>query len=192
MKKLITILMVVATMVIGTVGANAAVTLNFTEVDLGGSSQVDLTNQFAAYGVNFDHVYRYIDDRDPWPEIGGSGYGIDNGWVGDNYQSSVIGTVLFTQSTPYVTIDWWTITGQIHVQVYDAGNNLIDSFVGQGSGTETLSGGQISYLTFNDSGGFEQIANMTFETAAVPVPGAILLGGIGVSIVGWLRRRRAL
>ncbi len=203
MKRFITICAVIAVVA---VNANAAVTVNFTEVDVGGSTAVDLTNQFAAYGITFDHVYRYIDTRDPWKENGPQnpgespptiGYGISNGWVEEVGNPGTLGTVFFTLPTPYVTIDWWDLdSNQIHVQAYDAGGGLLDSFTGpptssNDSGTQTLSGlGLISYMTFNDGGGYVSIANMTYEP--IPAPGAILLGGIGVCFVGWLRRRRTL
>jgi hypothetical protein len=38
---------------------------------------------------------------------------------------------------------------------------------------------------------FDKIS-LTLETRAIPAPGALFLGSIGIGLVGWLRRRRVL
>lgn len=222
MKKLIAFFSIVAVMA---VNAHAAVTIDFTEVDLGYSDLYEITDQWEDYGLTFVGVCRYIDDRDHWleKEIYGElyGYGITNTIFTTQGDESSLGRVDFTTPVYDVEIDWWVVAYDddsppqptiLYLDVY--GSSILDSFIFDSSnlpdpdeitytyaydednnvyyGTVTLSGGGdlISYLTFHNDGGYVQIANMTFSP--IPAPGAILLGGIGVTLVGWLRRRKIL
>ena len=195
MKKLIMICVAVSLMSAGV--SNASVTLDFTELPF---QPVD---GLSYMGVTFGF----------W--VGGSPS------ADANYNSGGPGSVVFVQdpslegdAAGILTLDFATPTSQLEFGValntYDAlaqgfvvrlyDTSLIGVYYVSTSPLVSFSEGQFTYSGLRRvtraAIGFHDIAATRFAldnlTYTVPAPGAILLGGIGVSLVGWLRRRRTL
>jgi hypothetical protein len=83
-------------------------------------------------------------------------------------------------------------SGPDYLSVFNADGNLLESYlVTQGSNVYPI----ITRPTYDISrieilGDFFAVDDLQFN--AIPAPGAIVLGTLGVGLVGWLRRRRSL
>ena len=112
-------------------------------------------------------------------------------------------------TTPVVEVEFisghWDYPGTGVIDVYDPANNLIASLTNTtiGINVTTLTGmepiGRIYFNSVNDTAGadidnlaFSPISPSPIPPSPIPAPGAIVLGGIGVGLIGWLRRRRTL
>jgi hypothetical protein len=113
----------------------------------------------------------------------------------DNYLYQGDFWVQFTTPAVEVQFDsgYWDTIGTGIINVYDPYMNPIASL--SNTTTEvnvTNVTGYIGYIYFNSvaDGAGADMDNLAFTP--IPAPGAIVLGGIGVGLIGWLRRRRTL
>ncbi|MHC4558541.1 MAG: hypothetical protein ACYTFW_08945 [Planctomycetota bacterium] len=200
MKKLVTICILVGLMSAG--AADAAVTLTFGELPLqpvDGLSYMGVTFGFTVGGSpSTDALYNtigpgavtYLQD----PVLEGDAAGIltlDFGPLPTDQLQ--FGIALNTYNA---------VTAGYTVELFDTSLVSLGTFSGNtyplivwAEDQFTYSGAPISraVIDFNEQAVTRfAVDNLTFNPVTAPAPGAVLLGSIGVGLVGWLRRRRAI
>lgn len=203
MNKLVAICMLVALMSTGAV--NAAVTLTFDELP---TQPVD---GLSYNGVTFGFTVGGYPSTDA--TYNGIGPG-DLVYLQDTtLEGTTAGILTLNFETPTDVLEFGvalnsyeTVAPAYVVRLYDPSYTLIDTYYGNTSPLVLWSEGQYTYsgttvgravIGFNEQAASRfALDNLTFNpgnsTNPIPAPGAVFLGGFGLGLVNWLRRRRTL
>lgn len=188
-------------------GTTPIVTINWDDVALAnGTSTTILGNRYSGLAgspvlsVDASSGLYVIDpgpnffDADFIPVSG------ENVFAPDNYPTSPQGTLTISFGTPVFALGAWFLDVEADYAGtgIEVGGTLYAFSANQGDDSQSFLGiistspfttAKIQMATGPATNG---VGIDDVKYAVVPAPGAILLGGIGIALVGWLRRNRSL
>jgi hypothetical protein len=193
--------LMICVIIIGVAGpAGAAPTTLITFDEFPNGTLID--TQYASQGVQFTPGDVTLN----LPQIDGDGFMPDSPVLRPTGEPGLYdyrGDFWIHFITPAVEVQFesghWDYPEVGVINVYDPFFNPLESLTNTTTGVNvTYITGNIGYIYFNSvgDGAGADIDNLAFSTDVnpiqIPAPGSILLGGIGLGLIGWLRRRRTL